>query len=191
MRKFVTVLLMVAMLSMPGRFAAANDGGGIVVQNIVSAFSRPSGFLSILILNMAVVATVFSPTIALLPPAQRTRFTLAMTLTLTAIYLRNAIATLTRYFIYSLTFQILYLTRMSPANAATPEAAQEGLWSASSPDVIAKAEPAAKEKTKQEVINEAVAAALRNPQVAQNYLDYATPEVKAAIEKALADRSRF
>ncbi|MEX1035354.1 MAG: hypothetical protein WDZ54_05320 [Sneathiella sp.] len=193
MRKFVTVLLMVLMLWTPVRVALANDGGGIVDLNTISAFSRPTTFLTVVLLSYIIVTNMFAPQIIMLPSAFRTRAVLAMTAALTLAYFQYVFANSIQYFLYSLTFPQLYFQR-SPAAAlatATAEEKQEGLWSASNPDVMAKAVPVDAEKEKQDLINDAVAAALRNPEVAKQYLEYATPEVKAAVTKALADRTRF
>ena len=193
MRKFVTVLLMVLMLWTPVRLASANDGGGIVILNAISAFSRPTTFSTVILLSYIIVTNMFAPQIVMLPPAIRKRTVLAMTAALTLAFFHYVFANSIRYFLYSLTFPQPYFQR-NPAitsATATPEEAQEGLWSAANPDVMAKAAPVDAEKEKQDLINKAVQAALRDPEVAQNYLDYATPEVKAAVTKALADRSRF
>ncbi|MAZ02170.1 MAG: hypothetical protein CMN56_03440 [Sneathiella sp.] len=190
MRKFVTVLLMVLMLWTPVRVASASDGGGIVILNAVSAFSKPATFLSIVVLSYVIVSTAFSPQIAALPPSLRTRTVLALTATLTLTFFQFVFLESIRYFIYSLTFPQPYFQR-SPAitsATATPEEAQEGLWSASNPEVMAKAAPVDPVKEKEDQIKAAVAAALRNPDVAEKYLRFATPDVQYAVEKALTNR---
>ena len=193
MRKFVTVLLMVLMLWTPTRFASANDGGGIVDLITVSAFSRPITFTTVVLLSYVIVNSLFTTQIVALPPAIRTRVVLAMTAKLTLSFFQYVYINSFRYFIYSLTFPQLYFQRI-PATAMTTapaEEKQEGLWSASNPEVMKTAVALDQDKEKQELINDAVQAALRDPEVAKKYLEYATPELKAAVAKALADRARF
>ena len=190
MRKFVTVLLMMLMLWTPVRVASAKDGGGIVILNTVSVFSRPAAFASVVLFSYAIVTLLFAPQIALLPPATRTRTVLALTATLTLNYFNYVFLNSIRYFIYSLTFPQPYFQRNSAATSAvaTAEEKQEGLWSASNPDVMTKAVPVDTEKEKQDLINDAVAVALRDPEVAEQYLDYATPDVHRAVYKAIINR---
>lgn len=192
MRKLVTVLLMVLMLWTPVRMASASgDGGGIVILNTVSAFTKPTTFVTIVLLSYAIVVNLFGPQILTLPPALRARAILALTAEFTATFFQYVFANSIRYFLFALTFPQFYYERSPSANPATPEQAQEGLWTASNPDVKAQAAPVDPEKDKQDLINKAVQAALRDPELAKNYLDYATPDVKAAVTKALADRHRF
>jgi hypothetical protein len=197
MRKIFTVLLIITMLSMPTRFASASgDGGGIVVLNTISAFTQPTTFITVVLLSYVIVNSVFAPQIVTLPPAIRSRAVLAMTATLTLEFFRSVMAESVRYFLYVVTFSP-YFSLQSPASsaAATDEETQSGLWSASNPDVMTTAVPIDTEKDKQETINKAVQGALRDPEVAKKYLEYATPEVKAAVTRALenqaADRARF
>ena len=199
MRKIFTVMLMVLMLSTPTRFAAASggDGGGIVLLNTVSAFARPEVFTTVVISSFIIVSTIFAPRLALLPPAQRSQLTLALTATLTYLFFEEVILKHIRYLIYAMSTPFFFLQPGNVASnpSASPEEAQAGLWSASNPDVMTAATPIDEEKEKQDLINEAVQGALRDPEVARKYLEYSTPEVKAAVTKALenqaADRARF
>ncbi|MZR32080.1 hypothetical protein [Sneathiella litorea] len=198
MQKFVTVLLIFIMLSMPARFAAASggDGGGMVILNTISAFAKPEVFTLVVLTNFFIVNTAFSPIISQLPPAVRSKYALTLTAVLTLNYFRYAMLEFTRYFLYALFSPGFYFQENPDSRSvATPEKAQEGLWSASNPDVMTNAVAQNEEKEKQELINKAVQAALRDPEIARKYLEYSTPEVKAAVTKALenqaADRARF
>lgn len=197
MRKIFTVVLIILMLSSPTRIATASDGGGIVLLNTVSAFTKPAVFTTIVLTSFFVVNTLFAPELATLPPLQRSELTLTLTATLTFLFFKDIVLKHIRYLIYALTTPFFYFQPESVASSpsATPEEAQTGLWSASNPDVKAAAVAEEKEKEKQELINKAVQGALRDPEIAKKYLEYSTPEVKAAVTKALenqaADRSRF
>ena len=197
MRKFVTVLLIFIMLSMPARFAAASDGGGGIVDLVtISAFARPEVFTIVALHSFFIVSIVFAPTLSALPPAQRARITVLLAKELTLEFFRYAMLEFTRYFLFILTTANFYFqAEPNDSSTASPEEAQEGLWSASNPDVMSTATPVDAEKEKQETINRAVQAALRDPEIARKYLEYSTPEVKAAVTRALenqaADRARF
>lgn len=192
MRKFVTVMLIFVMLSMPARFAAASggDGGGIVILNAISAYSKPTLFTTVLLVNYVFVSTFFAPLINQLPPRIRARATLTLTASYTLAYFQRMMIEFAMYFLYTVTLP-LFFSPQSPASktTATPEEAQTGLWSASNPDVMTNVEAKDEEKEKQDLINRAVQGALRDPEVAQRYLDYATPEVQAAVTKALANQA--
>ena len=75
-----------------------------------------------------------------------------------------------------------------PRPVAVIDIDENSLWSASNPDVMTKAVPVDTEKEKQDLINDAVAVALRDPEVAEQYLDYATPDVHRAVYKAIINR---
>lgn len=199
MRKIFTVLLILLMLSTPTRFASASGGdggGGIVDLNTISSFARPEVFTVILLTSFFIASTVFSPSTSVLPPAQRTKATLIITATLTLQFFMYVMREFAAYFLYILNISNFFFEVETASDAlASPEQAQKGLWSAANANVVSNATSVEEDKEKQEVINRAVQAALRDPEVAQNYLDYATPEVKAAVTRALenqaADRARF
>jgi len=191
MRKFVTVLLMVVMLSTTSRIAVASPGGdgGGIVQILVSAFAKPEGFIRVALVQIVVLTAFFAPQALIRSSRQVALANLVLSGTLTLAYFLYAITELFRYLVYHVFFVQPYFYKTSSTVSSSPQDTQSGQWSASDPELAAsiKAYQEDADADKEDAIDEAVEAALRDPEVAAHYLKFATPEVRAAVEKALDD----
>jgi hypothetical protein len=189
LRKIITIFLMIVILSTPGRFAWAEDGGDGGADDGsggVSAISRPIGFITIAVLQTFIIATLFTSRMNIGAPNRNLIANLALSGTLTTIYFLFVMETYARYilFLYSLPFN--YLVSTNSVNSTVPDASDPE-WSAADPE-FSNNTVASLKSEEDEAISKAVKRALRDPELAKQYIQFASPKLRDAVKKALANQ---
>lgn len=205
MTKWISVLVIVAMLMPTVNIAYASGGGGGGGGNVEVpvnlAYSKPAGFLAILrplIIFTIVFATVMPQLFARRssPPKSNDNSSISSLNNSAAVFLALMMLEALRYQFYML-FNILPYLMSQPANSGGSTTAtgenvnSDGVWNASDPEKLATAmspeDKAAQEQ--QELIDKAVQKALENPEYVERYAKYASDEIKEAVAKALVNRA--
>lgn len=212
MRKCVTVLMMIILLSMPHNMAWAvksgsgsgsgqGKGGYDVNVTLEQAVARPAFFLTLALTQIFVIATSFQPRFLAGNPRLRSQFDLISTGTLTTAFFALAVVKFIRYFVYIMIANPYFTQYLSapPQNGQVPEL-DDDIYSLPVEEVstvIRKTATTTPPPTppyfteKERAINAAVDRALRDPELAEKYLQFATPEVREAVNKALDNQFEF
>ncbi len=204
MRKFVTVLLMITMLAMPSNMALAvksgsgsgsgeNKGGNDANVTMEMAVARPAFFITIAITQILVMTTLFAPRSVIGKSRDAVLLTLAMTGTLTLAYFLYVMTELYRYIIYQVLFSLPYFNQYNSSNRVSSQEVEteDDVWRISNADALAAAQtrdiapPAVIITDEEAAIDRAVERALRDPELAEKYLEFASPKVRAAVRNAL------
>jgi hypothetical protein len=189
MRKFITILMIIAMVSLPGRYATASGGDGGITEIIISALTKPGGFTSVIILQAVIFTLMFAPPPTVKAPRVKLFIGLPLTVTLTVVYLLHAVLNYARYYLfYAVYIQPFFLPFASPGSTvSTQTEPEEPTWQVSDPKAATAMAAAAaeEEEDEQAVIDAAVERALKDPQLAFKYLEFATPKVRDAVLAAI------
>ncbi len=213
MRKFVTVLMMIAMLSMPNNMALAvksgsgsgsGEGKGGFDANVTleQAMARPAFFVSIALIQVFSATNLFLPSGLFGKQDRRTLISLLATGGQTVDFFLSALSEYVRYFVYYFLFTNPYFAENDSTNSQQT-APKDDVYSVAVPEISTVFRRASDTKPppfvtkKQRAINAAVERALRDPELAKKYLEFASPDVRHAVQNALnnqfsdEDQSRF
>ncbi len=192
MRKFITILMIVAMISLPGRYAAASGDGGGITEIIISALTKPGGFASVIVVQALIFTALMGPLPKIKAPNIPIIIGLPLTITLTAVYLLYALLNYARYYLFYIAYIQPYFMPFSVpgSNVAAQTEPEEPTWQVSDPKAAtAMAAAAAEEEDdEQAAIDAVVARALENPRLAPKYIEYASPKVREAVLAALKNQ---
>lgn len=206
MTKWISVLVIVAMLMPSANMAYADSGGGgggggNVEDAINFAYSKPAGFLGILppliiftIIFFTVVPQLISRRSS--PPKSSDNSSISSRSNAAAVFLALMMFEALRYQFYML-FNLLPYLLSQPVNSGGSTTAtgenvnSDGVWNASDPEKLATVSSTVDKaaQKQQELIDKAVQKALENPDYVEKYGKYASDAVKEAVAKALVNRA--
>lgn len=197
MRKFITILMIVAMVSLPGRYAVAGGDGGIT-QVLVSALTKPGGFAIVTVVVQALVFTSLMGPQAKINPANIGSITaLQLTAAVTTVYILYALVNYARYYLFYTTYIQPFFLPFPPVGSndnsssgglsAQEQALKDAIWAVSDPDAADVMAAAAEEEVDEEqaAIDAAVDRALKDPELAKKYIQFASPRLRNAVIGAL------
>ncbi len=188
MRKFITILMIIAMVSLPGRYATAGGDGGIT-QIIVSALTKPGGFATVIVLQAVIFTAMMGPLPKIKAPRISPILGLSLTVTLTVVYFLYAILNYARYYLFYVAYiQPFFMPFSTPGSTvSTQTEPEEPTWQVSDPKAATTmaAVAAEEEDDEQAVIDAAVERALKDPDLAFKYLEFASPKVQDAVLAAI------
>ena len=204
MTKWISVLVIVAMLMPTVNIAYADSGGGgggNVEVPVNLAYSKPAGFLAIL-RPLAIMTILFSAVFPQLfarrssPPISSDNSSISSLNNAAAVFLALMMLEALRFQFYML-YNLLPYLMSQPANSGGSTTAtgenvnSDGVWNASDPEKLATAmSPEDKAaQAKQDAIDEVVQKALENPEYIEKYAKFASDEVQEAVAKALVNRA--